>query len=150
MYEMPSIIRLTPGLEEVVITRFPVQAARTLGFAKEKLLPGLLSPEIGNTYAGSSLMGLSALLDAAGADERILHVSFGSGAGSDAFAWRTTPRLVERRFTAPTTRDYVERQVEILTVRIGVADVAPADDQKPDAVVRSLDELPAAVAALEG
>ena len=27
MYEMPSIIRLTPGLEEEVITRAPVQAA---------------------------------------------------------------------------------------------------------------------------
>jgi hydroxymethylglutaryl-CoA synthase len=40
-------------------------------------------------------------------------VSFGSGAGSDAFSLRVTDRLIERRPRAPLTRDYIGRRVEI-------------------------------------
>lgn len=90
--------------------RFPQQAGRALGLTREQLALGLLSPEIGNAYAGSSLLGLSAILDGAKAEQRVLQVSFGSGAGSDAFSWLTTPRLPERSGLAPRTRDYVRRQ----------------------------------------
>ncbi|UCF07584.1 MAG: hydroxymethylglutaryl-CoA synthase [Thermoplasmata archaeon] len=65
--------------------KFPVSAARKLGFSKEQITCGLLTPVIGNTYSGAVLIGLSAILDAAKPDERILMVSYGSGAGSDAF-----------------------------------------------------------------
>jgi len=94
-------------------TKFPQRVAKSLGFKPEQFEAGLLVPVIGNTYAGSALIGLTAILDEAGPDEHILLVSYGSGAGSDAFSLRTTGRLAERRGLAPTTRDYIDRRTEI-------------------------------------
>lgn len=65
--------------------KFPVKAAKKLGFSKEQITHGLLTPVIGNTYSGAVIVGLSAILDVAKPDDRILMVSYGSGAGSDAF-----------------------------------------------------------------
>ena len=94
-------------------TKFPQRAAKLLGFSKEQILPGLLTPVIGNTYAGSSLVGMTAVLDIAEPGDRILMVSFGSGAGSDAIALRATEALVERRDRALKTLDYIARRTEI-------------------------------------
>ena len=44
--------------------KFPMAAAKELGFPKEKVEQGWLSPTLGNTYSGSSPMGLTAILDA--------------------------------------------------------------------------------------
>jgi hydroxymethylglutaryl-CoA synthase len=84
-----------------------------LGFCPEQIEAGLLVPVIGNTYAGSSLIGLTAILDQAQPGDRILMVSFGSGAGSDAFSLRVTERIAERRDRAPSTRAYIARRKEI-------------------------------------
>jgi hydroxymethylglutaryl-CoA synthase len=73
----------------------------------------LLVDEIGNTYAGSSMTGLTAVFEVAEPGDRILLVSFGSGAGSDALALRTSEALLARRGLAPTIRTYIERRVEI-------------------------------------
>ncbi len=94
-------------------TKFPQRAAEILGFTPEQIKTGLLVPVIGNTYAGSSLIGLTAVLDEARPGDRILMVSFGSGAGSDAFSIRVTDQISERRPRAPLTRDYIARRVEI-------------------------------------
>lgn len=94
-------------------SKFPQRAAEILGFTPEQIKTGLLVPVIGNTYAGSSLIGLTAVLDEAEPGDRILMVSFGSGAGSDAFSIRVTERITERRALAPLTRDYIARRVEI-------------------------------------
>jgi hydroxymethylglutaryl-CoA synthase len=93
--------------------KFPLRAGSELGFSREQLAPGLLVNDIGNTYAGSSMLGLTAILDSAQPGDRILLVSFGSGAGSDAFSFRATDALLERRHLAPSTHTYVERRVEI-------------------------------------
>ncbi len=93
--------------------KFPQRAAERLGFTLEQIRAGLLVHGIGNTYAGSSLLGLTAVLDVARPGERILLVSFGSGAGSDAFALRATDLIEARRSRAPLTRDYVARRVVI-------------------------------------
>ncbi len=90
--------------------KFPLQAAKELGFDKEKIMPGLLVNKIGNTYAGASLLGLTALLDIAKPGDRILVVSFGSGAGSDVFSFVATEKLIARREVAARTGWYVARR----------------------------------------
>ena len=93
--------------------KFPQRVAAQLGFRKEQIAPGLLVPVIGNTYAGAAMIGLTATLDVARPGDQILMVSFGSGAGSDAFALTATEALLERRDLAPLTANYIARRTEI-------------------------------------
>jgi hydroxymethylglutaryl-CoA synthase len=93
--------------------KFPQRVAGMLGFSPEQIKPGLLAPVIGNTYAGSSLIGLAATLDIAQPGDRILVVSYGSGAGSDAFDLLVTDKLPERRDLAPKTQDYINRRTPV-------------------------------------
>lgn len=93
--------------------KFPQRVAKMLGFSPEQIAPGLLVGEIGNVYAGSAIVGLTGLLDVAQPGDRILMVSYGSGAGSDAFDLLVTENIVERRDRAPLTRDYIARRTEI-------------------------------------
>ena len=94
-------------------TKFPIRVAKSLGFTDEQIEAGLLVRQIGNTYAGSALVGLTAILDKAQPEDRILLVSYGSGAGSDAFSLRATEALPERRSLAPDTQTYIQRRTEI-------------------------------------
>lgn len=88
--------------------KFPMRAGKILGFPKEKIEQGWLAPTLGNTYSGSSPMGLSAVLDVARPGDRILMASYGSGAGSDGFIWRVTDRITEVQKAAPQTREQLE------------------------------------------
>jgi hydroxymethylglutaryl-CoA synthase len=90
--------------------KFPQRAGKLLGFTDEQIKTGMLVGVIGNTYAGSAMIGLTAVLDEAKPGDRILLVSFGSGAGSDAFALRVTDAIAERQGRAPKTRDYIARR----------------------------------------
>jgi hydroxymethylglutaryl-CoA synthase len=87
--------------------KFPLKAAKDLGIPKEKLHQGLVVKFIGNTYSGSSLLGLASVLDIAKPDDKILVTSFGSGAGSDSFALEVTDRIKECRGRAPLLVDYI-------------------------------------------
>ena len=93
--------------------KFPEKAARTLGFRPEQTRAGLLCPLVGNTYAGSSMLGLTAVLDEAKPGDRLLLVSFGSGAGSDAVSLRVTDQIDACRNQAPPTQAYVQRRKAI-------------------------------------
>ncbi|MEM2192801.1 MAG: hydroxymethylglutaryl-CoA synthase, partial [Candidatus Hadarchaeales archaeon] len=93
--------------------KFPLQAAEELGFSKEQVLPGLLTPKIGNTYSGASMLGLAATLDIAKPGERIFVVSYGSGAGSDAFSIMVKEPIEQKRGRAPTVASYIERKTYI-------------------------------------
>jgi len=75
--------------------KFPIRIAKKLGFEKKQIEDGLLCPIIGNTYSGSSMLGLAAVLDVAKPEQRILMVSYGSGAGSDAFDIIVTDKIEE-------------------------------------------------------
>jgi hydroxymethylglutaryl-CoA synthase len=88
--------------------KFPMRAAQELGFSKEQVEQGWLSPTLGNTYSGSSPMGLTAILDVAKPGDRILMVSYGSGAGSDGFIWRVTDLITGVQKSAPQTRAQLE------------------------------------------
>jgi hydroxymethylglutaryl-CoA synthase len=90
--------------------KFPAKIARHLGFNNEQIEAGLLVNEIGNAYAGSSPLGLTAVLDIVEPGDRVLIASYGSGAGSDALSLRITDAVGERQRKAPATRDYVERR----------------------------------------
>ena len=90
--------------------KFPLKAAKILGFEEKKVLPGLVVKKIGNTYSGSSLLGLAAILDIAKAGDRIFVTAYGSGAGSDSFSITATDLLEERRRFAPPVKYYLERR----------------------------------------
>jgi hydroxymethylglutaryl-CoA synthase len=77
--------------------RFPVKVAKKLGFKEDQYLPSLKVSNFGNAYSGSSPIGLAAVLDIAKPDERIVLVSYGSGAGSDAYSFITTSQILEKK-----------------------------------------------------
>ena len=93
--------------------KFPMAAARMLNFPLEKLEQALVVKRIGNTYSGASMVGLTSVLDVAQPDDRILMVSYGSGAGSDAFSWVVTDKINEVRNKAPLTEDYINYKLNI-------------------------------------
>ncbi len=108
--EMMQVMQTTAADYDYVVfhqpnPKFPTRALEELGFQAAQWKTGLLVAEIGNTYAGSALIGLSAILDEAKPGQRILMVSYGSGAGSDAFDLRVTERIVAAQEPgAPHTR----------------------------------------------
>lgn len=87
--------------------KFPTRAAQVLGFTLDQIRPGLLVPRIGNTYSGSSPLGLVATLDIAEPGDRIFVCSYGSGSGSDAFDIRVTDAIENEidRSKAPTIEE---------------------------------------------
>jgi len=90
--------------------KFPLLAAEKLGFKKEHIEPGLITPLIGNTYSGSAMVGLVATLDIAKPGEKILMVSYGSGAGSDAFEITVTENIKNKRTKVPLRKAIEEKE----------------------------------------
>jgi hydroxymethylglutaryl-CoA synthase len=88
--------------------KFPLRAGEMLGFTRKQIETGWLVPKLGNTYSGSSPLGLTAVLDVAAPGDRILMVSYGSGAGSDGFIFRVTDRLAAVRGRAVSTRSLLD------------------------------------------
>lgn len=96
--------------------KFPVNAAKLLGFEPEQWRHGLLAPRIGNTYSGAVLLGLANILDHAEPGDRVFMCGYGSGAGSDAFDLTVTknisnydrsgPELLETMLGDTTVVDY--------------------------------------------
>ncbi|MBS1262873.1 MAG: Hydroxymethylglutaryl-CoA synthase [Methanonatronarchaeales archaeon] len=89
--------------------KFPRRAAKRLGFEESQYETAILVDRIGNTYSGSTPLGLARVLDVASPGDRILVTSFGSGAGSDSFSICVTRRIEERR-AVPTVEDQICRK----------------------------------------
>ncbi len=73
--------------------KFPKEAAKKLGFSEKQLEAGFTVKDIGNPYSASTMVGLAAVLDIAKPNQKIFVCSYGSGAGSDAFVFQTTPEI---------------------------------------------------------
>ena len=93
--------------------KFPQTVGSALGFTPEQIKTGLLVPMIGNTYSGAAIIGLTAILDEAKPGDRILMVSYGSGAGSDAMVIEVNELIEERKKLAISTLEYIHRRTEI-------------------------------------
>lgn len=93
--------------------KFPRAVAKKLGFTNEQLAPSLVVEQIGNPYSASSLVGLAAVLDEAKPNQKIFFVSYGSGAGSDGFIFRTTEKLTAKRKNTVKVREQIERKIYV-------------------------------------
>ncbi|HLD84044.1 MAG TPA: hydroxymethylglutaryl-CoA synthase [archaeon] len=93
--------------------KFPREAAKKLGVPEEKLKDGLVVENVGNSYSGSSIVGLTNVLDKAKPGEKILMTSFGSGAGSDSFALEVTDRIIKARDLAKKTEYYINNKTYV-------------------------------------
>lgn len=97
--------------------KFPRDVARRLGFSKDQLAASLTVDAIGNPYSASSMLGLAAVLDSAKPGDTVFMVSYGSGAGSDAFFFRVTDAILplqeRRRSRHITVREFIENKVYI-------------------------------------
>lgn len=94
--------------------KFPFRVGEMLGFEKKQIEPGWLVNKLGNTYSGSSPMGLTACLDISKKGDMILIVSYGSGAGSDAFIFEVTERIEKVKDLAPRTRELLDKNKNYL------------------------------------
>ncbi|OIR20943.1 MAG: hydroxymethylglutaryl-CoA synthase [Marine Group III euryarchaeote CG-Epi4] len=102
-----------PGDYDYVVThqpngKFPIRAAKSLGFNDEQYKTGLLTPRVGNTYSGAIFLGLSAILDIAKPGDRILAIAYGSGAGSDGFDLTVTDEI-EKMDRSETVEEMISR-----------------------------------------
>jgi hydroxymethylglutaryl-CoA synthase len=96
--------------------KFPQRVAKVLGFSPNQIKPGLVVPVLGNTYSGSSMIGLAATLDQAKPGDTIFMASFGSGAGSDAFDIEVTDAIESDAFSrnaAPTVAALLENPIYV-------------------------------------
>lgn len=94
--------------------KFPLRAAKILGFNSEQTKQGWVVNIMGNTYSGSSPTGLASVLDVAEPGDKILITSFGSGAGSDSFILEATDKLPELQGKAPHTRVLLDQNKRYL------------------------------------
>ncbi len=88
--------------------KFPRRVSKMLGFEDGQIKDGILVDRIGNTYSGSSILGLARVLDIAEPGQRILLTSFGSGAGSDSFSIMVEDGIDEKRKGAQRVDEFIE------------------------------------------
>jgi hydroxymethylglutaryl-CoA synthase len=95
--------------------KFPMRVGKMLGFTKEQMETGWLTPWLGNTYSGASPIGLTAILDICKSGDLIFMVSYGSGAGSDGFVLKVTDKIKEVQDKAIKTRAMLDENKRYLS-----------------------------------
>lgn len=84
----------------------PGSVAAKLMFNDVQMASGLVSVNLGDLGAASTMVGLAAVLDAAKVGDRIMVVSYGSGAGSDAISLK----VVSDRKPVPSFKEQLDRK----------------------------------------
>lgn len=77
--------------------KFPLGAAKSLGFSFTQMKDSLVINYLGNSYSASALMGLMAVLEKVKKGDLIFLCSYGSGAGADSFVLQVTKNIEKRR-----------------------------------------------------
>ncbi|MBU0569347.1 hydroxymethylglutaryl-CoA synthase [Patescibacteria group bacterium] len=77
--------------------QLPDFIGQKFGFCQQSMVHKELFPKIGNAFAGSTMLGLAHTLDKARPNDLILLISYGSGAGSDAFIFQATKNIENNR-----------------------------------------------------
>jgi hydroxymethylglutaryl-CoA synthase len=90
------------------IPKLVERAAKVLGFTQAQIEQSMCVYNMGNAYAGSSMLGLASVLDVAKPGAKVFYCSYGSGAGSDAFIFTVTDRIGKHR-DAATVERYLSR-----------------------------------------
>lgn len=90
--------------------KFYIRVAKKLGFNEDQYKQGLLTPYIGNTYSGATPLGIASILDIAKPGDKIFAVSYGSGAGSDAFTITVNDRIEDVRGNAKTLEEITKNK----------------------------------------
>jgi len=93
--------------------RVPSTVASRMGFTDVQLAAGLVSKSVGDLGTASTLVGLAAVLDVAKVGDRIMVISYGSGAASDAISLkvvsdRKSPFKVQAELDRKEYIDYVK------------------------------------------
>lgn len=86
--------------------RAPGAVAKKLGFSEDQLAGGLVAGDMGDLGAASVPMSLAATIDRAKQGDRIMAISYGSGAASDALSFR----VVSDRKCAPSVSAEIARK----------------------------------------
>lgn len=107
---MKKLGRKPEEYQHVVIqqpdARTPSSIAGKLQFTEGQLTSGMISKSLGDLGAASTGVGLAAALDAAKPGDRIMVISYGSGAGSDALSFKV---VAEKRST-PTVQSQTDKK----------------------------------------
>jgi hypothetical protein len=82
-------------------------------FIEQNVKPWLRVLDTGNTYAASTLIATSDILDHAKPGQNVLAVSYGSGAYATATWLHIEDAILQRRGKTPTVREYVNRRREL-------------------------------------
>lgn len=111
---MKKLNRKPEEYQHVVIqqpdARVPATVAARMNFTDIQLADGLVSKMLGDLGAASVPVALTAVLDAAKVGDRIMVISYGSGAGSDALSFKVVgERKAIPRFQAEADKkEYID------------------------------------------
>jgi len=108
----------------------PHVVGERLGFTEKQIAPGVIASQIGDCGAASALLGLAKVLDGATARQKILLVSYGFGAGADAFSIATTP-LIERKRPRHTIAQILDNKSVVDYATASRLEYKYAQDQSP-------------------
>lgn len=93
--------------------KFPKQVGKRLGFLQNQFKLPLAVEKIGNPYSASALLGLVDVLESARENQYIFFCSYGSGAGADAFIFKTTKNINKFAKNRKTLNDLMEDKKHI-------------------------------------